>query len=155
MIVLIVDDEDSIHLMLKRMLAPLHAELLAARSVEEAISQMSRIPPPDLVLLDLKLPPYPAEHTLSAIATLRQFNPNLRVVAVSGMNEVDLKALVTGFQVDGFIAKDESLSQQRLLSVVLEQMDKSTGAKDTGELLERIGKIMQAEAVRKTQPLGE
>lgn len=143
-VILLIDDEPNMRIMWARMLAPLGAELRTAGSVEEAIAQMSRVPPPDLVLLDLKLAPYSAEHSIAAIKQLREFNPKLVVIVISGMSEEEIVETIKGAQVEKWMTKTDSMTQQRLLTVVLSELDRSHGVNDSAALLARIERLMQA-----------
>lgn len=142
MTILLVDDDLSMRKYWIRCLAPLKAEILQASSVEEAREQMKKIPPPDVLLLDLGLPPMNASETLSEVRALREHNPNLVIIAISGMAEEDLLKAVAGTMVNAAITKDDMLYQDNLLKLVksiLETNKKSTGAllKDMGEIARR------------------
>ncbi len=118
--ILIVDDDENCAKLWHRVLEGMADKFITAASLEMAIARMGDIPPPDLVLLDLKLPPYDAEHTLSAVAALREFNPSLKVIAISGMTEAEIDAAIasTGAAVQAVVRKGDMESQSNLLAAV-------------------------------------
>lgn len=117
--ILIVDDDENCRKLWGEMFKDM-ATLVYAGTLEEAFTRMSEIPPPDLVLLDLKLPPYTEEHTLPAVRALREFNPDLKVLAVSGMlpDEIHRAIAIAGVDIQGVFCKGEFECQSRLLSSV-------------------------------------
>lgn len=146
MTLLLVDDDENCRILWKRMLTPMGAEIRLAGSVQEAVTQMSKIPPPDLILLDLKLPPFSAEHTLEAIKVLRQFNPNLSVIAVSGMGLDEILRIIeaTGVTVQGALSKDDNFTQARLLKAVEVALVRKGGTyRDTMAMLETVSAAIE------------
>jgi len=137
--VLMVDDDENCTELWTRMLDGLRAQFIFARTIEEALVRMAEIPPPDLVLLDLKVPPFTADETLLAINAFRQFNSNLGVIAISGMKlEEIMRAIETaGVIVQGAISKDDAISQSRLLGVVQSCLARSGNYRETMDVLER------------------
>lgn len=156
MTILLVDDDRNCMELWARMLHGLRADILFAASVQEAMQRMGTIPPPDLVLLDLKLPPYGPEHTLSAVNAFREFNPNLAVVAISGMTLDAILQVVAsvGIPIEATLTKDDSLSQANLLEAVQRALANKVGKgdfRDTMRVLETASSIIEQK--RKTQPL--
>lgn len=147
MTLLLVDDDENCRTLWARMLSKLDAELRFAGSVAEAIAQMAKVPPPDLILLDLKLPPHGAEATLSAIGTLREFNPNLSVVAISGMRLDEILKVIeaSGIIVEGALSKDESFTQGRLLKAVETALVRKGKAnyQQTMQMLEQVSDVIE------------
>ncbi len=137
------------------MLAPLEANFRYAGSVAEAMAQMSKEPPPDLLLLDLKLPPHSAGDTLNAIQALRQFNPQLSVLAVSGMKLDEVLRVIeaSGAMVQGFLSKDENFTQTRLLKAVeVALVRKGKGNyKDTMAMLEKVSDAIEKKRTDKIE----
>lgn len=138
MTILLVDDDENCITLWTRMLQSLSATILFARTIEEALSKMDTIPPPDVVLLDLKVPPFTADQTLLAVHAFRAKNPNLAVIAVSGMRlEEILQAIEdAGVTVQGAMSKDDTMSQNRLLASVKAALVSGRGFRDTMAVLE-------------------
>jgi len=143
MTVLIVEDDATIGRIWATYLNPLGAEIRHATSVEEAIEQMRKIPPPDLLLLDLRLSEqHGPEHTVEAIAHLREFNPQLTVIAISGMADDAIQRLIDGHNVQAGVTKMEITSQSRLLQIVRDGIAQSKGWQASGQLLERLSALL-------------
>lgn len=137
--ILLVDDQPEVIEIWRRHLAPLEANILTATSVEEAITQMRRIPPPDFVLLDLILPPHGPSHVEETITALRAFNPALTIVAISGREKDDILRMVANVRVEAAINKHEAATQSALLRVVLEALEKS---KKSSQVLSQVGELI-------------
>lgn len=156
MTVLLVDDDSNCIELWTRMLAGLGDRIIFALTVEEALLKMEEIPPPDLVLLDLKIPPYSAPQTLAAVDAFRQFNPNLAVVAISGMrlDEILVAIKAAGVVVQAAITKEDATSQVKLLNTVRAAMVPGGDFLDTMRMLETLnGTVLDAEKGKRTTPL--
>jgi CheY-like chemotaxis protein len=138
--ILIVDDDPNCALLWERVLEGTADRFLSAHSISEAIAKMANIPPPDLVLLDLKIPPHGAEHTLAAIQAFREYNPELKVIAVSGMTveEINLAIKASGAAVQAVIHKGDMDSQRNLLDAVQGLLSSSKGFKDSMKVLQTV-----------------
>lgn len=78
--VLVIDDDDSIRLFIRRVLEHQHYEVLEARNGDEGI-RVYRESHPDLVLLDLYMP---EKDGLETLRDLRLETPQPKVVTMSG-----------------------------------------------------------------------
>ncbi len=105
--VLLVDDEESVRTMGKRMLKRLGFEVLTAVDGHEALdiyrAQREAI---KLVLLDLAMPCMDGEETLDA---LRRIDPEARVVMSSGYAESEIASRFAGKRMSGFLQKPYAL----------------------------------------------
>ena len=146
--ILIIDDDPNCTKLWERVLHGHADNFLTAASIEEAMIRMSTIPPPDLVLLDLKIPPYGAEHTLAAIKAFREYNPELKVIAISGMTVEEINSAIqtTGAAVQAVVHKGDMDSQANLLAAVQRLLDCSRGFKDSMKVLQTV-----TEAIEKKQ----
>ena len=146
MTILMVDDEEACMELWSRMLGT-KFNLLFSKSIEEALKRMAEIPPPDLVLLDLKIPPFTPEQSLLAVHAFREFNPNLAVVVISGMRlDEILKAIESaGVTIQGALSKDDSLSQTLLMDSVKAALVKGRNFKDSMETLEKVSEAIENE----------
>ncbi len=143
MTILLVDDDDSIVMLWSRYLAIEGIDLRVAKNVAEAIGQMQKIPPPDLVLLDLILPPYGPIQTMEAVDELRQFNPNLKIIAVSGMDRDAIMKVIKGFAVDGMVCKRDTMSQAGLLSAIQPMIEKAqSGIAGSSKILSQLEEMI-------------
>lgn len=89
--VLVVDDDDAVHVQFRHLMKippPANVEIISAFSIEQAYIAI-RESKPDVILLDLNLPPeWPAERTLHEIESLEKA-ARVPIIAFSGM-EPDL-----------------------------------------------------------------
>lgn len=151
MTILIVDDDHNMVGMLQRWIEPLGVDIRVARGVEEAISQMTFNPHPDLVLLDLVLPPHSARDTISAIKKLREFNPSLTVIIVSGMDKETILGLVKEVKevkIEGIIEKGNGFNQTSLLEAMQTAI---SNAPNLSDLYLSIGEKIQELTKKETQ----
>jgi len=107
--VLIVDDEDSVRSVSKRMLQLNGFEVLVARDGKEGIEVSSqngdRI---DIVLLDMTMPRMGGEEVLKQIRIAR---PEMRVVLMSGYTRREAGALLGDGSITGFLQKPFTFAQ--------------------------------------------
>jgi len=103
--ILLVDDEDSIHLLYREELEEEGYEVHSALSGEEALDKL-KIITPDLVILDINMP------GINGIDTLRQIkekNPTLPVILSSAYQE--FKQDLSTWASDDYIVKSSNLSE--------------------------------------------
>lgn len=103
--ILLVDDEDSIHLLYREELEEEGYEVHSALSGEEALEKL-KIISPDLVILDINMP------GINGIDTLRQIkekNPGLPVILSSAYQE--FKQDLATWASDDYIVKSSNLSE--------------------------------------------
>lgn len=103
--ILLVDDEDSIHLLYREELEDEGYEVHSALSGEEALAQLKVIMP-DLVILDINMP------GINGIDTLRQIkeiNPSLPVILSSAYQE--FKQDLATWASDEYIVKSSNMDE--------------------------------------------
>lgn len=125
--VLIVEDREEIRALWKRFIAPLSNDILESEDLATALDLMTRIPPPDLVLLDLNLPDSKDRKTLAAIETFRALNPQCLVIVLTGMPDETLAKLSENYGADSFAEKSEIGTQTDLWRSVKRAIDKPNG----------------------------
>jgi PAS domain S-box-containing protein len=118
--VLLVDDEETVRSVGKRMLERLGLEVLLARDGREGIelyrSARERI---DLVILDLTMPHMNGEEVFRELRVLR---PDVRVILMSGYNEQEVTSRFVGKGLAGFVQKPLQLATfSAILRRTLEQ----------------------------------
>lgn len=113
-----------------------------ANSLLTAFAQMEIEPPPDLVLLDLTLPPDGPEQTLGAVEAFRRFNPELKVVVVTGMAFENIRAIVEKAKVQAVLHKDASFSQRVLLEAVQKQLATAKNTKEVTAIAQRLSELL-------------
>lgn len=104
--VLIVEDNEALASLISRYLEPIVEERpIIAYNMQEAMLEISKFPPVDLVTLDLVLPDSNAEESLKRILELKALNPNCLIIVVTGsvLPGRELQAMASG--ADGFIHK--------------------------------------------------
>ncbi|MFZ5776190.1 MAG: response regulator [Thermodesulfobacteriota bacterium] len=103
--ILLVDDEDSIHLLYREELEEEGYEVHSALSGEEALGKLKLISP-DLIILDINMP------GMNGIDTLRQIkekNPSLPVILSSAYQE--FKQDLATWASDEYIVKSSNLDE--------------------------------------------
>jgi CheY-like chemotaxis protein len=101
--ILLVDDEQTVREVAKRLLDSLGYAVVTARDGEEAISLFRSSPGTiDLALIDLTMPRMGGEETLRELARLA---PGLPLVLMSGYAESDVVPALTGVTLAGYLQK--------------------------------------------------
>jgi two-component system, cell cycle sensor histidine kinase and response regulator CckA len=101
--VLVVDDEPEVRAVARRMLHKLGLAVLVAEDGQQALEVFRQAKVPiRCVLLDLTMPQLGGEQTFRA---LRQIDPTVRVVVMSGYAEDEIAGRFAGQQLSGFLHK--------------------------------------------------
>jgi two-component system, cell cycle sensor histidine kinase and response regulator CckA len=109
--VLFADDEESLRTLGARMLERLGYRVLTAADGREAVETYRRRQDEiDLVILDLTMPLLDGGQ---AIAELRAFDPEVRVVLASGYTPEDVSSRLGGLALTGVLQKPYTLSRMR------------------------------------------
>lgn len=87
MIALSVEDDPALSELLGRFLSEICSEVYLALTFKQALEHMQRVPPPDLVTLDLNLPDSTIESTIGQIHQIRRFNDQSVIIVISGVVE--------------------------------------------------------------------
>lgn len=105
--ILIVEDDPGIGILLRKYLEGIPDTVIEVVEDLEAFREAyHRIPPPDIVTLDLLLPDSAAENTLSEIAAFKQANPDGCLVVMTGIStDPTIKDRSFSSGADGFITK--------------------------------------------------
>lgn len=143
--ILIVDDDPGV-VDLNRGRFEEFGEVRYAYNIPDAFEQMRRLPPPDLVLLDLIFPgpehPSSAEETLRHIGLLKQVNPNAVVVVITGSSEERLQQLALEMGADSFLHKRDMASQKRLMEACMPAFQRSGGQ----SILDKLNELLTPQA---------
>jgi DNA-binding NtrC family response regulator len=117
--VLVVDDEESVRTIAKRMLQQFGFEVLLAKDGLEAVETFCRYPEEiATVLLDMTMPQMDGE---AAYCEIRRVSPDVRVILMSGYNEQDATNRFAGKGLAGFVQKPFRL--QELIGKVREVIE--------------------------------
>ena len=113
--ILVVDDEPSVRLVLRTALERAGYQVLPATNGREAIDVFRAQPAGSIaaVIIDMMMP---VMGGLSAIQEIVKINPNVRIIAASGIPDNEASAKAVGRQVRQFLAKP--FSTEKLLRVV-------------------------------------
>ncbi|MBA3004059.1 MAG: response regulator [Desulfurivibrio sp.] len=103
--ILLVDDEDSIHLLYREELEEEGYEVHSALSGEEALAQL-KIIAPDLVILDINMP---GINGIDALRQIKEINPALPVILSSAYQE--FKQDLATWASDEYIVKSSNLDE--------------------------------------------
>ena len=123
--VLIVDDDESIRLLLRRILESIPAlELTLAGGCQEAL-QLATERAYDLILLDLLMPGIGGIEVLNRI---RNSSPNRKtaVIIVSVMSDVDTRIVCKSLGISDYLVKP--IDRNAVLAAVNAQLGAATGA---------------------------
>ncbi len=100
--ILIVDDDETVRNVTRRILEHAGAEVLAAEDGLASLDLFRSNPGIDLVLVDMTMPKMDGEETFRE---LRRIDPDVRVVLTSGYTERDATERFAGKSLTGFIQK--------------------------------------------------
>ncbi len=103
--ILLVDDEDSIHLLYREEFEEEGYEVHSALSGEEALDKL-KIIAPDLVILDINMPNM---NGIEALRKMKEINPNLPVILSSAYQE--FKQDLASWASDDYIVKSSNLDE--------------------------------------------
>lgn len=122
MIILVVDDDLPTLEIRRKQFAPL-GDVRTAINLREALEQMRRIPPPDLVVLDLIFigpEKASAEESLRHIRLLKAINEHTVVLVMTGMTEARIREQALAAGADNVATKQETYTQDRLFQACRE-----------------------------------
>lgn len=117
--ILLVDDEDSIHLLYREELEEEGYEVHSALSGEEALEKLNIISP-DLVILDINMP---GINGIDALRRMKELNPNMPVILSSAYPE--FKQDFASWASEEYIVKSANLDE--LKAAVKRHLSKSEG----------------------------
>lgn len=103
--ILLVDDEESIHLLYREELEEDGYEVHSALSGEEALEKLSIISP-DLVILDINMP---GINGIDVLRRMKERNPQLPVILCSAYQE--FKQDLASWASDAYIVKSANLEE--------------------------------------------
>ena len=101
--ILLVDDEDSIHLLYREELEEEGYEVHSALSGEEALAKL-KIIMPDLIILDINMP---GINGIDVLRQIKEINPSLPVILSSAYQE--FKQDLATWASDEYIVKSSNL----------------------------------------------
>ncbi|CAG1003294.1 two-component system, cell cycle sensor histidine kinase and response regulator CckA [Methanosarcinales archaeon] len=117
--ILVVDDEDLIREMTKKTLKAHGYRVITANDGKEAISSYSKYREKiKLVLMDMMMPIMDGS---TSIRELHKINPELKIIAVSGLTEKDKLAKVYETYIHAFLAKP--YTTEKLLNIIYDVMN--------------------------------
>jgi two-component system, NarL family, invasion response regulator UvrY len=107
--VLVVDDHDIVRTGIKRMLADVKGikVIAEAENGEEAIS-LTKETRPDVVLMDIKMPRMDG---LKATRTLLQFDPDIKVLVITSLEDDLISARLLRAGASGYLTKGASMEE--------------------------------------------
>lgn len=117
-----------------------------ARTLTEAIEEMRKIPPPDLVLLDLIFAghqPMTAEATILEISKFKAISSDVKVMVLTGSPDERLRQMALEYGADSFAQKHHVISQEKLFRAC------ATAFKDTGgqSMLDCLNKLLTPDTI--------
>ena len=115
--VLVVDDDELVRRVLRRMLRNAGVAVETAADGETALARIESLPPIDLVLLDLQMPKLGGDHVLERMSADKTLS-SVPVVVISGSQDTQTIARCIALGADDFLVKpfDEGLLHARIHS---------------------------------------
>ena len=114
-ILLVVDDDEAIRTQMRWALAQDYEVVMAADRATAA--DVMRLQRPDVVLLDLGLPPHPADTTegFHALADLLELQPFVKVIVITGQGEKENALQAVGHGAYDFLNKPVDVEELRVV----------------------------------------
>jgi two-component system nitrogen regulation response regulator NtrX len=131
-LVMIVDDEEGIRETLSGIFEDEGYEAVTAPSGEEAVP-LAKETNPDIVVLDVWLPGMDGLETMKA---LREFNPDLPVIIISGHANIELAVKAT--RIGAYDILEKPLSMEKVLLTVYRAIEKTNLEKENRTLRENL-----------------
>lgn len=147
--VLVIEDESTLIEIWLRLLnkSGCHADVV--RSLAEGMAIMRRIPPPDYVVLDLRLADsFDATETVRVIPEIKSIHPSSSVIVTTGYSTNQIKELAMQLGADVFTDKNRMFHEDGCWGVLKRFIDKHkgtgrSGAEATMGFLERLSRPPQ------------
>jgi DNA-binding response OmpR family regulator len=129
--ILVLDDEPSILLMIKKMLEKAGYEVIVASNGKEGMRLFER-DKPDLVITDIIMP---EKEGLETIFELRRMHPDLKIIAISGGGRISPDGYLPGAKLLGAnMVFQKPLVQKEFLAAVASLLEDPKGKKFTLQL---------------------
>jgi DNA-binding response OmpR family regulator len=129
--ILVLDDEPSILLMIKKMLEKAGYEVIIASNGKEGM-RLFDIEKPDMVITDIIMP---EKEGLETIFELRRTYPDLKIIAISGGGRISPDGYLPGAKLLGAnMVFQKPLVQKEFLAAVASLLDDQKGKKFTLQL---------------------
>jgi CheY-like chemotaxis protein len=137
--VLVVDDDASTRLILRRLLSHLHCDVRLAVNGVEALAAIEQFSP-DLVLLDVVMPSLDGVETLQAIRNSTH-HADLPVISISSVSERAAVLKLVNLGIADYILKPLNVEEtQDRLKRVLKEVRRANGARRQREVVVRAGR---------------
>jgi DNA-binding response OmpR family regulator len=129
--ILVLDDEPSILLMIKKMLEKAGYEVIIASNGKEGM-RLFDSEKPDMVITDIIMP---EKEGLETIFELRRMHPDLKIIAISGGGRISPDGYLPGAKLLGAnMVFQKPLVQKEFLAAVASLLDDQKGKKFTLQL---------------------
>jgi CheY-like chemotaxis protein len=126
--VLAIDDNEEFRTLITELLEPFGFEVIAVASPVKALEKFTREKDKfQLVLLDYYMPQLDGAKTFE---WLKKLNPDVKVIIVSGAEELRLRQILSQHQIDGYIRKPFRI--QEALHIIRHVMGKQAGKPSAG-----------------------
>ena len=100
--ILIVDDDESAHLLLNEILKPTGIKIYAAYDGSEAFAACIEYPDIQLIIMDIRMPEM---NGLEATRLIRKYRQELPIIAYSALNQPEYKHLMRKMNCEEFLLK--------------------------------------------------
>lgn len=155
--VLIVEDSPEVGEIWSRFLKDAGYYVDVALTMADAMVKVRRIPPHDIVFLDLGLPDTASkEETLKFIDVAKGVNPNVKLIVATGYATDQIRQLALDMGADDFRSKNDMTSQVALYRIIKSQFDHCRDSREAVErqiwIQENLSRLIPVDRP-KTQPL--
>lgn len=106
---LIIEDDPAMQYLLKRQLSDIIKDIVTASGFEEAMEVLRKIPPPDVIFLDLSLTDSRTEDTITRIPEIRAANEESVILVLSGTVTSFARDQVIAAGADDFFLKQDMM----------------------------------------------
>lgn len=118
--VLVVEDDPGMQQLLGNLLEPMGVNVIFTDTVSQALCEMLRIPPPDVIILDLGLPDSRPFETLDKVEVLRKLNPFAPITVLTGNADEKVRQTATAVGADAFRLKTDIKKQGDIWDLIKE-----------------------------------
>lgn len=106
---LIIEDDPAMQYLLKRQLSDIIKDIVTVSGFEEAMDILHKIPPPDVIFLDLALVDSRTEDTITRIPEIRAANEESVILVLSGTVTALAREQVIAAGADDFFLKQDMM----------------------------------------------
>lgn len=146
---LVIEDDEMVSELWVRHLTAAGVNVEAVMCIADGLAAMRKIPPPDLIILDLRLPDSPsAINTLAYVSEIKLIHPGAIVIVATGFSTPQIENLAMQLGADAVTDKLFLRTQEGCWAALKGFLEKhkntgARGAEVTMNLIERLSRPMR------------